>query len=252
MCGELRVRARGGRERFTEFLGLIPTRRPFLPAREYRLEVATPANKPPSAAMSADCSASADYFSPLLEAGEVSSSPDVAPDPDVALMLAVARGSKSAFTTLVQRHQKSLLNFFARMGASSDCEDLVQETFMRLFHYRQRYQPAARFTTFLYHLARNVWADRGRKIIRLERLAAEFQNEVETASQRAPERSGEAVDIEAALDRLSPKLREVIVLNIYQGLRYQEVADVLEIPLGTVKSRINLALAKLKEHLNEH
>ena len=100
-------------------------------------------------------------------------------------------------------------------------------------------------------LARNVWADRGRKIVRIERLAADFQNEVEIASQRAPERSGEAVDIEAALDRLSPKLREVIVLNIYQGLRYQEVADVLEIPLGTVKSRISLALAALKEILHE-
>jgi RNA polymerase sigma-70 factor (ECF subfamily) len=59
------------------------------------------------------------------------------------------------------------------------------------------------------------------------------------------------VDVEAALDRLSPKLREVIVLNVYQGLRYQEVADVLGIPLGTVKSRINLALAALKEILHE-
>lgn len=195
--------------------------------------------------------ASADDFSPLLESGEIVSSPKAAPDPDVALMLEVASGSATAFTALVHRHQNPLVNFFARMGASSDCEDLAQETLVRLYHYRQRYRPAARFTTFLYHLARNVWADRGRKIIRLERLAAEFQNEVEIASQRAPERPGEAVDIEAALDRLSPKLREVIVLNIYQGLRYQEVADVLEIPLGTVKSRINLALAALKEILHE-
>lgn len=200
--------------------------------------------------MSADCPISADYVSPLFESGEISSPPVAAPDPDVMLMLSVARGSETAFTTLVHGHQNSLLNFFARMGASSDCEDLVQETFVRLFHYRQRYQPAARFTTFLYHLARHVWADRGRKIVRLERLAADFQNEVEIASQRTPERSGEAVDIEAALVRLSPKLREVIVLNIYQGLRYQEVADVLEIPLGTVKSRINLALTALKEILH--
>jgi RNA polymerase sigma factor (sigma-70 family) len=195
--------------------------------------------------------ASADDFSPLVESGEISSSPKAAPDPDVALMLEVADGSATGFTALVHRHQNPLVNFFARMGASSDCEDLVQETFVRLYRYRRRYKPAARFTTFLYHLARNVWADRGRKIVRLERLAAEFQNEVEIAGQRSPERSGEAVDIEAALDRLSPKLREVIVLNIYQGLRYQEVADVLEIPLGTVKSRISLALAGLKEILHE-
>ncbi len=166
-------------------------------------------------------------------------------------MLEVTGGSEGAFTALVHRHQKSLVNFFVRMGASSDCEDLVQETFVRLFRYRRQYKPAARFTTFLYHLARNVWADRGRKIIRIERLATEFQNHVELNGHAAPERPGEAVDIEAALDRLSPKLREVIVLNVYQGLRYQEVADVLEIPLGTVKSRINLALAALKEILHE-
>ena len=166
-------------------------------------------------------------------------------------MLEVANGSETAFTTLVQRHQNPLLNFFARMGASSDCEDLVQETFVRLFNYRRQYRPAARFTTFLYHLARNVWADRGRKIIRLERLATEFQTEAEIASQRRTEEPGNAVDIEAALDRLSPKLREVIVLNIYQGLRYQEVAEVLKIPLGTVKSRISLAIAALKEILHE-
>jgi len=140
--------------------------------------------------VSAACSASSDDFAPLAESGETLPFADVALEPDVAFMLEVAGGSETAFTTLVRRHQNSLLNFFVRMGASSDCEDLVQETFVRLFHYRLRYRPAARFTTFLYHLARNVWADRGRKIVRFERLAAEFQNEVEIAAQRAPERSG--------------------------------------------------------------
>lgn len=201
--------------------------------------------------MSPACSASADDFSPLLSRDESAPFETTAPDPDVALMLEVAGDSATAFTALVHRYQNPLLNFFARMGASSDCEDLVQETFVRLYHYRRRYRPAARFITFLYHLARNVWADRGRKIIRLQRLATEFQHEVEIASQGAPERPAEAMDAEAALTRLSPKLREVLVLNIYQGLRYQEIADVLEIPLGTVKSRINLALGALKEMLRE-
>lgn len=195
--------------------------------------------------------ASPDDFAPLPESGDALPFQDSEQDPDVALMLEVAQGSEAAFTALVHRHQNPLLNFFARMGASPDCEDLVQETFIRLFRYRRQYKPAARFTTFLYHLARHVWADRGRKIIRMERLASEFQSQVEITSQGPPGRSGAAVDIEAALDKLSPKLREVIVLNIYQGLRYQEIADVLEIPLGTVKSRINLALTALKESVNE-
>lgn len=201
--------------------------------------------------MSAAFAASSDSAFPLAAGGEARPFPDTGQDPDVALMLEAAGGAETAFTVLVRRHQNSLLNFFGRMGASSDCEDLVQETFVRLFRYRLQYRPAPRFTTFLYHLARNVWADRGRKIIRIERLAAEFQNHIEVASQSPTERPGEAEDVEAALDRLSPKLREVVVLNIYQGLRYQEVADVLGIPLGTVKSRINLALAALKETLHE-
>lgn len=183
---------------------------------------------------------------------------DVAPlehtaaaDPGAALMLEAGRGSEAAFTALVCRHQNALLNFFARMGASSDGEDLVQETFVRLFRYREKYKPASRFTAFLYHLARQVWADRGRRIVRFERLTKAFQNEAQVAGALAPQPRGDAVDVETALDRLSPKLREVIVLNVYQGLRYQEVADILEIPLGTVKSRINLALGALKEILDE-
>ena len=63
----------------------------------------------------------------------------------------------------------------------------------------------------------------------------------------ATDSSGDGMDVQAALDRLSPKLREALVLNVYHGMRYQEIADVLDIPLGTVKSRINLALQELRK-----
>ncbi len=208
---------------------------------------------------------SAHYDRPVTVASLVSEMAEMAPppdcrlggevagsemfDPDVRLMLEVAAGSEPAFTALVRRHQQPLLNFFVRMGARTDSEDLVQETFVRVFRYRDSYRPSARFTAFLYHLARHVWADRGRKACRHARLAAALENECHVHTQPAPVRAGESMDVQAALDRLSPKLREAIVLNVYQGLRYQEVADVLGIPLGTVKSRINLALAALKQIL---
>jgi len=172
-------------------------------------------------------------------------------DADVLLMLQVAKGDNSAFETLVKRHQKPLLNFFVRMGAYSDSEDLVQDTFVRLHRYRERYQPTAKFTTFLYVLAHRVWADLGRKMQRRDRLSASLQTEVETSSQTAIASPMPIMDVEAALDKLSDKLRDVIVLNIYQGLRYQEIADVLNIPLGTVKSRINLAITALREIFHE-
>ena len=173
------------------------------------------------------------------------------PNPDVALMLETAAGSETAFSELVRRHQNSLLNFFIRMGASSDSEDLVQETFVRVFRYRRQYKPVAGFTAFLYHIARNVWADRGRKLVRRERLMAACEAEASIALQAAGSASDDGPDVAAGLAKLSPKLREVIVLNIYQGLRYQEIADALEIPLGTVKSRINLAITALREILHE-
>ncbi len=171
-------------------------------------------------------------------------------DPDAELMHQTAAGSETSFAMLVGRHQKSLMNFFVRMGAYSDGEDLVQETFVRLYRYREKYQSSARFTAFLYHLARNVWADHGRKSMRAERIVSSLRDHQHEPGEHVAQPQ-ESRDIEAALDKLSPKLREVIVLNIYQGLRYQEVADALGIPLGTVKSRINLALHALKEILHE-
>jgi RNA polymerase sigma-70 factor (ECF subfamily) len=172
-------------------------------------------------------------------------------DLDAALMLQVAKGDHPAFETLVKKHQKPLLNFFVRMGAYSDSEDLVQNTFIRLYRYRERYQPSAKFTTFLYVLAYRVWADLGRKTQRRERLSESLQTEVESSHHLATEPSIPTIDVEAALDTLSEKLRHVIVLNFYQGLRYQEIADVLKIPLGTVKSRINLAITALREKFHE-
>ena len=173
-------------------------------------------------------------------------------DPDVGLMLQVVSGSQEAFATLVRSHQSALLNFFVRMGAHLDGEDLVQETFLRVYRYRGRYRPTACFRTFLYVLARHVWADRCRKTMRRERLTFWLRTDAEIRDE-APEEgcTTNAFDVQSALNRLSPKLREVLVLNIYQGLHYQEVADILNIPLGTVKSRINLALGAMRKHLDE-
>jgi len=221
-----------------------------LPVRDFRL---SPCGSSRAGHFSPACMfATAADSTPQIEAPTPQAPPaDAGGDSDAALMQQAAHGVQDAFAALVRAHQQSLVNFFARMGASSDCEDLVQETFVRLYRYRQQYRVSARFTTFLYHLARNVWADRGRKILRIEKLNARYENELRAAGHAVPAEVGGRLDVEAALDQLSPKLREVIVLNIYQGLRYQDVADVLGIPLGTVKSRINLALAALKELLDE-
>ena len=168
-------------------------------------------------------------------------------DPD--LMKHAAAGRPEAFETVVRRHQKPLLNFFRRMGASySEAEDMVQETFLRLFDYRFRYRPLAKFTTFLYRLASHVRVDGLRKLQRQPKTSELSEQSGETEGRAAAEVAAK-LDVRAALDRLSEKLRPVVVMAYFQGLRYREIAEALGIPQGTVKSRMFLALQELKEAL---
>jgi RNA polymerase sigma-70 factor (ECF subfamily) len=169
---------------------------------------------------------------------------------DVDLMDRAKTGAPEAFVCLIRRYQTPLLNFFRRMGVYTDAEDMAQDTFVRLFRYRSRYRPSAKFTTFLYLMARQVWIDSLRKRRRRE----DFLRRWEENRADDPEASGapetRRPDAAGALDRLPPRMREVVVLNIYQGLKYEEIARVLCIPEGTVKSRMFHALAKLREMLD--
>lgn len=174
-------------------------------------------------------------------------------DEDAALMMAAAAGDMKSFETLVVRHQTSLLNFFRRSGVYTDAEDLVQQTFIRLYRYRGRYSPRAKFTTFLYLLARQVRVDEVRKRIRVrtlrERLVADEGAE-EPVTTEAPY-DGLSDDLQAALDRLSNAHREVVVLGVLQELPYAEVAEITGVPVGTVKSRMFHALKVLRRILGD-
>lgn len=167
-------------------------------------------------------------------------------DFDAVLMMEASQKSLQAFGTLVQRNRQALINFFSQQGASVDSEDLVQETFIRLFRYRDRYQPTAKFSSFLYTIARHAWADHGRKVQRRERLSTSYQREASLSPLSIPLDTDAGFDVEAALATLSDKLREVVDLYFYQGLRYQDIASRLGLPLGTVKSRMNLAMSALR------
>lgn len=167
---------------------------------------------------------------------------------DYDLMDRIRAGDPEAFTALVRRHQAPLLNFFRRLGASTmDAEDLVQEVFVRLYRYRARYARSAKFTTFLYTLARHAWTDHGRKAGRRARILERAEQEWPRADHEAAACAGRRLDARQALGCLPEKLRMVLVMSLYQGLRYEEIAEALGIPEGTVKSRVFLALKKLRE-----
>ena len=167
--------------------------------------------------------------------------------PDEAIMQLVAKGDRHAFAGLVRKYQAMLLNFFYRMNVySGDRDDLMQETFLRLFKYRERYRPTAKFTTFLYMMARQVQIDYFRKQQRRSILAKAFGNEPQEESCSGPNEDRK-VQIEKALNTLSEEMRCVVVMSIYQDLKYAEIAEILDIPVGTVKTRMFHALQKLRK-----
>lgn len=166
---------------------------------------------------------------------------------DGELMDGARAGDQAAFAALVRRHQGPLLNFFRRLGAGTDAEDLAQEVFVRLYRYRGRYVRSAKFTTFLYTLARHTWADHWRRAKRRERIQERAEEEGPRADDAAAARAGRALDAQQALALLPEKLRMVLVMSLYQGLKYSEIAEALRIPEGTVKSRVFLALRRLRE-----
>lgn len=162
------------------------------------------------------------------------------------LMLEAARGSEAAYETLVRRYQGVLMNLFRGLGAQHDeAEDAVQETFLRIHAYRFRYRPTASFRTFLFTVARRTWLDLCRRRNRRRRLEAAGADPGTMAASAGPG-PDLRLDLEAGLAELPEGQRMVLVLSLYGGLLYEEIATVLGIPEGTVKSRVFHALRKLR------
>ncbi len=173
---------------------------------------------------------------------------------DAALMSASRAGDLEAFSKLVRKYQQGLVNFFIRLGASSYAEDLAQETFIRLFKYRDRYMPTAKFTTFLYTLARHAWCDTLRKWQRRDKGLTLLKADASARDEERNDARDQRVDeVRAAVEQLPEKLRLVVVLSVYEEFDYETIARIMGIPVGTVKSRMFLAMQRLKQGLRaEH
>jgi len=188
-----------------------------------------------------------------------------APDPDTQTMLRVKAGEAGAFPALVERWIRPLASFFHRLGADpSLAEDCASEVFYKLYKTREAYEPRAKFSTFLFSVARHHWIDVyrhahiGPTIVSgdgpaeeggaggtlVDRLAAP-----EDAPSGGAERAEVARAVREAVAALSDEHREVFALAQGEGLRYQEIAEILRIPIGTVKSRMHTAMALLRDRL---
>ena len=163
---------------------------------------------------------------------------------DEALMLEFQRGSREAFEELFARYREPLYGFFRRRLASKDrAEDLAQETFLAVIRSVVRYEPRALVKTYLYGIALKLLAVERRKLSGNEPLL----DEVHEPAEDGP--SEEALWVRQALARLDSGEREILMLREYEQLNYAEIAELLRLPVNTVRSRLFRSRMSLRNFL---
>ena len=167
----------------------------------------------------------------------------MSPRADEELMLAFKDGDQRAFGELFHRYKNSIYGFVRRrVDNPGRAEEITQDVFLALVERRNGYEVTASFRTYLYRIA-------------LNRVASEYRKKRET--DPLPEDVGAAAggdpavvqQVREAREQLEPQQREIVLLREYQGLSYEEIARVLEIPVGTVRSRLFRAKMALRDLL---
>jgi RNA polymerase sigma-70 factor (ECF subfamily) len=162
-------------------------------------------------------------------------------------------GDEEAFATLYHQYKNLVYKTaYLMLGNAEEAEDILQEVFLRVYRSLHTYRPSkGALTTWLNRITVNRCLKRRRKrrslLLSLDRVPPSL---LISPASSLEGRLTEEQSIQGALRRLSEKLQVVVVLRYYQGLSYAEISQVLDIPLGTVKSRLNLALKNLRQVLD--
>src|ERR1051326_8649344 len=169
---------------------------------------------------------------------------------DEEVMLAVRDGDVSKLGILFDRYHGPLFDFFCRMLSNrTAAEDLVQDVFFRILKYRKTYRDESHFKTWMFHIARNTRFDHFKK----HRGEVGFPEEGMNIPSQGPfpsqelERDQQTEMLKRALKELPEDKRELLVLARYQGMKYEDIAQLLDIDIGAVKVRVHRAVKELRE-----
>lgn len=163
---------------------------------------------------------------------------------DEALMLEFQGGSRAAFEELFARYHKPLYGFFGRrLNNPERAEDLTQETFLAVIRAVSRYEPRASVRTYLYGIALKLLAAERRKFLT---SSTSGQSTTEPKTDGTPEC---VLWVRQALEKLDAPEREILMLREYEQLSYSDIAELLRIPVNTVRSRLFRSRLALKNHL---
>ncbi|MBI4572132.1 MAG: sigma-70 family RNA polymerase sigma factor [candidate division NC10 bacterium] len=176
---------------------------------------------------------------------------------DLELMLAVKAGDRTAFEQLYRRYRDRLYAFLVRYtGDPSSAQDLFQETFLRVFRDRARYEPRAAFATWLFTIARNLFLDSVKRawtpgtFIEPETATLSIPDPTPGPLETLAQEEAEAV-LRRAVASLAEEDRAILLLSRFEGLRYREIAKILGTSEGAVKVRAHRALQALRRALTD-
>ena len=178
---------------------------------------------------------------------------------DMDILAEVGAGNVDAYGKIVGRYNGRLYNFIYRfVGDRETAEDIVQETFLRAFRKRKEYRAIANFSTWLFTIAGNLAKSELRRRKRWRMFSLERDEETDTGMElpdesARPDKVAESsiadVQIQQAIASLPDNYKQVILLRDVEGMSYQEISEIVDCPVGTVKSRVNRARLKLQQKL---
>lgn len=178
---------------------------------------------------------------------------------DADILSEVATGNIDAYGKIVARYRGRLYNFVFRfVGDRETAEDIVQETFLRAFRKRKEYRAIANFSTWLFTIAGNLAKSELRRRKRWRLFSLHRDEESDTGMELPdeslrPDKVAESSladdQIHDAIHSLPENYRQVILLRDVEGMAYQQIAEIVDCPVGTVKSRVNRARIKLQQKL---
>jgi RNA polymerase sigma-70 factor (ECF subfamily) len=175
---------------------------------------------------------------------------------DKEIMELIQSGDEKAFTELVARYQDRLLNFVGRIVTDQEtAEELIQETFLRIFNQKHSYTPEYAVSTWIYTIALNLARSELRKRKLRRFLSLDFlkeESDVEIAAKSGGMGESLGPILQKAIDSLPEDYKTAFILCDIQRLPYQQIAEILRVPVGTVKSRINRARAMLRDKLKPY
>ncbi|MGA8655292.1 MAG: sigma-70 family RNA polymerase sigma factor [Chthoniobacterales bacterium] len=185
-----------------------------------------------------------------------SMSSSATPEPEIEWMARVREGDMEAFRRLVETHQARVVGTISKMlGSDAEAEDLAQQVFIRVWRSAPRYQPTAKFTTWLFRITRNLVFNELRRKRHFVDQADEMPEPAERRDQEPDQvlMEGELQSaIQDAINRLPESQRLAIILRRYEEMSYEEIATVMDTTVPAVKSILFRARAELRERLEKH